>query len=47
MDNNDSFMVRLIKFLCRLKDDKFYGEVRVKFEEGEVVVIRKDEAIKL
>ncbi len=47
MDDKDSCTVKLIKFLCRLKDDKFFGEVRIKFEEGEVVIIRKDEAIKL
>ena len=47
MGNKDNFIIKLFKFFCRLRDDKFYGEVRVKFEEGEIIVIRKEESIKL
>ena len=36
----------LIKLLRQLEAARFYGSVEVKFESGQVVVIRKTESIK-
>lgn len=33
-------------YLIELARKKFYGEVRVKFEAGEVMIVRKEESFK-
>lgn len=38
---------KLVKLLKDLMDKKFYGSVEIKFEAGNVVIIRKTESIKL
>ena len=38
---------KLVKLLKELMDKKWYGAVEIKFESGNVVIIRKTESIKL
>lgn len=38
---------KLVKLLSELMDHNFYGAVEIKFEAGNVVIIRKTESIKL
>ena len=38
---------KLVKLLKDLMDRKFYGAVEIKFEAGNIVIIRKTESIKL
>jgi ribosomal protein L1 len=38
---------KLVQLLKELMDRKFYGSVEIKFESGNVVIIRKTESIKL
>lgn len=44
--NRETFMA-LVTILRELVTSKFYGEVLIKFEKGEVTILRKTENIKL
>ena len=39
-------MTKLLELLKQLNKDKFYGSLEVKFESGNIVVIKKTETIK-
>ncbi len=39
-------MPKLIELLKQLNKNKFYGSIEIKFENGEIVIIRKIENIK-
>ena len=38
---------KLIELIKNLVDNKFYGRLEIKFEEGKIIVCKKEESIKL
>jgi hypothetical protein len=40
-------MDKLFKLIKELIDKKFYGSLLVKFEAGNIVIVKKEESIKL
>jgi hypothetical protein len=40
-------MEKLFAIIKKLISDKFYGSLEIKFESGNIVVIKKTESIKL
>ena len=40
-------MDRLVDLIKRLVSDKFYGSLLIKFEAGKIVIVQKEESIKL
>lgn len=47
MQNQPSEIDKLNHLISKLEQDKFYGELAIRYESGKVVVIRKTESIKL
>lgn len=46
MPSTDEPLEETIDLLRRLKEDRFYGSITVKFEAGNVTVLKKEESIK-
>ncbi len=46
MPNNDEPLEETIDLLKRLEVDRFYGSITIKFEAGNVTVLKKEESIK-
>lgn len=45
MPNNEEPLEETIDLLRRLKADRFYGSITIKFEAGNVTVLKKEESI--
>lgn len=43
---NRSIVEGLGRFFCRLSNEQFFGVVEVQFQEGEIVLVRKQESFK-